>query len=66
MPNEKRLPSLVRTKHEKHGEAIHETQLVGVGEFNTETLEGKIDIEKIKVNIKKINFANQIISKIFI
>lgn len=39
---------LIKTKHEKHGAAIQETQLVGLDQFNLETLEGQVDLEKVK------------------
>lgn len=40
--------NLIKSKHEKHGEAIQETQLVGLDQFNLETLEGQVDMEKVK------------------
>ena len=39
---------LIKSKHEKHGAALQETQLVGIEQFNLETLEGQVDLEKVK------------------
>lgn len=42
------MPGLAKEKHELHAKAIQETQLVGMEAFNRETLEGKVNLEKIR------------------
>lgn len=42
------LPGLAKEKHELHAKAIQETQLIGLEGYITETLEGKVNLEKIK------------------
>ena len=42
------MPGLAKEKHEMHAKAIQETQLVGMEAFNKETLEGKVNLEKVK------------------
>lgn len=39
---------LIKAKHDQHGTATQETQLIGMEEYAKETLEGKVDIKKVK------------------
>ncbi|KAL4473602.1 hypothetical protein ABPG74_022466 [Tetrahymena malaccensis] len=39
---------LIATKHDQHATAIAETQLVGLEQYNKQTLEGKVDLDKVK------------------
>ncbi|CAD8080654.1 unnamed protein product [Paramecium primaurelia] len=39
---------LAQAKRDEHGQAIQETQLVGMEEYAKNTLEGKVDITKVK------------------
>lgn len=39
---------LIEDKQINNANAIQETQLIGIGKLNHETLEGKVDIEKVK------------------
>ena len=39
---------MIQDKHDDHAEAIQETQLIGIGKYSKETLEGKVNLEKIK------------------
>lgn len=42
------MPGLAHEKHELHAKAIQETQLVGMEAYNKNTLEGKVNLEKIR------------------
>lgn len=42
------MPGLAKEKHELHAKAIQETQLIGMEAYVKETLEGKVNLEKIK------------------
>ena len=42
------LENLAQQKHEQHGRATQETQLIGMEEYSHQTLEGKIDIQKVQ------------------
>lgn len=39
---------LIKQKHDQHANAIQETQLVGLNEYNKNTLEGRVDLEKVR------------------